>query len=169
MNLDLPITSPNVAPKENKCVDTCAAALVGLGVLCGMVIYLSTLFFLIPGVIFAAEEFGDIPACAEPYKAWIITILLLLLSSGQQVRKANHNDKKTKRKEIACAMMFCSILTGLVAGLGWTKVLHYPPATCDTSDMSQIVTWTTWIIYYYIALTIILAVTGLISYCHGSD
>ena len=47
------------------------------------------------GIVLAANAYAGIPACAQPYRAWLIVMIVLLLGTA----KANYASYKNKTKK----------------------------------------------------------------------
>lgn len=162
MRSTLPMHAPVVdKPDKPDKSDKSEQYLVCFGILCLIVLALGMIAFFITGIIFTVQEFNDIPSCAAPYKAWMITLLIMMGSGGSKANSAND----TAEKDMGIKFIVTGIVTGLIAGLGWTMVLHHPKDTCDTSAISDIIVWTEWFVYYCVVLTAIQLPAGAVYCC----
>ena len=164
METPLPTTAPDATPPAPPAPPTLRkramdAILSGLALICLFTIVISSVCFLVSGIVFTVQEYENIPTCAEPYKAWMITILVLIVIAGG---KNNDSTKgPSDAKELGYTLIAWAILSGLVAGLGSSMVLYYPDKRCDISGIHQLVAWTEWFLIFCACPAAILPVAGL--------
>ena len=156
MSESLPTTDPSA--KSSSRLDVCfAASACGAG-LSLLVVALAWAAFFVSGIVFTVQEFDNVPSCAAPYKAWMVTILVLM---GCSSRAKDARDQYEKSSELAYALIASSIVIGAVGALGWALVLDYPAKTCDTSDISKLTTWTEWFVYYCVSVSAAAMIIGI--------
>ncbi len=135
------------------CIGITIFSIYGLSLLVARV---ASLGFFITGCISLAEENTHIPSCASHYKGWAIAMTVLF---GLFVFQKNE-DKDTGGSGsgsssvmavIGAALVIVMLMSGLIAGLGYRDVYNKTPETCDVSGIPQLITWTEWILCYYLA------------------
>lgn len=126
---------------------------LGLMALVAVVFQLSSVGFLISGIVLLVEEYSSIPVCAHSYQGWSIAMTVLFgLSATSSNGKSDGANCPTSRSEVAGMAAMVALLTGLISGLGYHKVWQAPAAGCDLSSISHLRTWTLVIIIYYAVL-----------------
>ena len=157
--------------QEDEAVPLCKVALSCLaGSVLGVsaiAVSVSFLCFFVSGLVFTIEEFDDIPPCADPYKAWSITMVVvfyfLMQSSVKRRDSWSWPDDSTEALAAGISMLVLSIFPGLVAGLGSRDVLHHPQDECDTAaSLPQLEEWTEWVVVYSWVIMGILQLSGLL-------
>lgn len=131
------------------------ATLLGLSYLA---IQVSCICFAVSGAVFLAEEYNDIPSCAGSYRGWGIAMTVIYglgafrkqNSDSGSLGDAGLSDQ-AKTRALGCAMLIVSIFPGVIAGLGNRDVLQQS-SDCSLASIPQLEAWTTWIIYWNIAL-----------------
>ena len=171
MSTPLPTTAPTTtaAPAEQARTwrDKGMMVLQALALLYLFVMAISATCFFVSGLVFTVQEFADIPSCAEPYRAWMITILVLIACAGR--KSTGNSSERGGAQELGYTMIASGILTGIVAGLGWYMVVEYPATTCDTSAMHDIIVWTKWFTLYCAAQAVALPIAGLVVLQYKDD
>lgn len=166
------VAGPSVTSSSCGASDCIGGTIFTIYGLSALVSRIAALGFFITGCIFLAEENPHIPSCASHYKGWAIAMTVLF---GLTVFK---NDNKSESGSssggasgvmalIGCAMSMMVLVSGLIAGLGYRDVYDKTPDTCDVSKIPQLITWTEWILCYYLTLfscfTFCLLLLGIMS------
>ena len=134
------------------CIGVTIFSIYGLSLLVARV---AALGFFITGCISLAEENTHIPSCASHYKGWAIAMTVLFgLFVFQKNEDKNTGSSRTESvmAAIGAALVMVMLMSGLIAGLGYRDVYHKTPETCDVSDIPQLITWTEWILCYYLTM-----------------
>lgn len=157
--LQAPIQKRVYTPRTERDSDSCSC-LMGMtacvGFLALVAIVVSTICFFVSGLVFTIQEYPHIPDCAEAYRAWSITMVTLFGISVLNAKNAASDkfsfriegDGKVAAIAFGFSLWIIAIFPGLIAGLGSRDVLHHPPNSCDLSHISQLITWTRWVVYY---------------------
>jgi hypothetical protein len=148
-------TTVTTTSKSGCCSEDCIGitifSIYGLSLLVARV---AALGFFITGCISLAEENTHIPSCASHYKGWAIAMTVLFgLFVFQKNEDKNTGTSRTESvmAVIGAALVIVMLMSGLIAGLGYRDVYNKTPETCDVSGIPQLITWTEWILCYYLA------------------
>ena len=114
------------------------------------------------GIVLAANAYAGIPACAQPYRAWLIVMMVLLLCTA----KANYKNKTKKENEDGLGLGE-EICAGLMVGLlipllGYFLVVRKVDDQdhCDVdADLRR---WAMWVVYFYAAFGITVMGRGVL-------
>ena len=139
-----------------------AATLLASGGLILLAMCVSNVCFGISGVVFLAEEYNHIPDCASNFKGWGISMTVLCLMAAETNRKSLSSDSSksdTSMRAFGWALIIMSVIPGLVAGLGNRDVLKAHDG-CDRSGITQLITWTEWIVVYNVVLFALMIIGG---------
>ena len=118
------------------------------------------------GIVLAANAFAGIPACAQPYRAWLIVMIVLLLgtASYKNKTKKDNKDGRSLGKDI-CAGLVAGLLIPL---LGYFLVVRKVDDQdhCDVdADLRR---WAMWVVYFYAAWGITVMVRGVLIQCYST-
>ena len=144
----------------------CLGGTVGVLVIIALII--SNLCFFVSGLVFAIEEYSDIPDCAKTYRGWSIAMVaiyfLAACQSNNAKKKWSYIVSGDNTGAVLCVSLWIvAIFPGLIAGLGNRDVLKHPAENCDLSGIDGLVQWTNWIVYYNWVLMGMLLFAGLVS------
>ena len=123
-----------------------------------LAIQVSCLCFAVSGAVFLAEEYADIPSCVKSYQGWGIAMTVIYglfafrkrNSDSPSLNSEGLSDKAMVRS-FGCTLLIIAIFPGLIAGLGNRDVLQQS-SDCNLGSIPQLEAWTTWIVYWNIAL-----------------
>lgn len=131
------------------------AACVGLVMApCALVIY---------GIVLACTWYSAIPACAYPYRPWMIVMIVLLAGTA----KNNHNKAKQQEetsiqnKEKACQHVCAGLATATVIPLlGYLLVVKKVDGRNNCHPGGAIRSWSLLVVYFYVALGVVRLARG---------
>lgn len=136
------------------CIGVTIFSIYGLSLLVARV---AALGFFITGCIFLAEENTHIPSCASHYQGWAIAMtvlfgLFVFKKDDEKDSNRSTGSNASMMAVIGTGLVIVMLMSGLIAGLGYRDVYHKTPETCDVSGIPQLITWTEWILCYYLAM-----------------
>ena len=136
-----------------------AATLLASGGLILLAMCVSNLCFGISGVVFLAEEYNHIPDCASSFKGWGIAMTVLFIMAAEKNRNSLSSKSETSMRAFGWTLIIMSVIPGLVAGLGNRDVLKAHDG-CDRSGITQLITWTEWIVVYNVVVFALMILGG---------
>lgn len=136
--------------------------LLVIGSLAKCVVLVAQLCFLVSGMIFTIEEYTKIPDCGEVYRGWSIAMLVLavMIGAGVWVFPIRSLWRDENRIVVGLSLLIMVIVPTMVWGLGRSDVLDGVERGCDISKISQLETWSKWLIGFHQALVIFMVLFG---------
>ena len=136
--------------------------LLAIGCLAKCVVLVAQLCFLVSGMIFTIEEYTKIPDCGEVYRGWSIAMLVLavMIGAGVWVFPIRSLWRDENRIVVGLSLLIMLIVPAMVWGLGRSDVLDGVERDCDISKISQLETWSKWLIGFHQALVIFMFLFG---------
>ncbi len=136
--------------------------LLAIGYLATCVVLVAQLCFLVSGVIFTIEEYTKIPDCGEVYRGWSIAMLVLaaMIGAGVWVFPIRSLLRDESRIAMGLSLLIMVTVPAMVWGLGRSDVLDGVERGCDLSKISQLETWSKWLIGFHQALGIFMILFG---------
>ena len=148
------------------CCTMCAGCIGGAVILVmALACQFIPLILSIYGIIVAAEQYADIPDCAGHYRAWLITMIILLACNVKVMWKQQKQDGNTDDPPpdgvIKCVSHSCvAFFVGLIPLLGYLLVVENTSDDCNIASMDKVYDWTLYVIYYSIFLAGTILVKG---------
>ena len=161
---------PHSVYRSDDTATTAAAACGGCAlVLIAIAIAIAPICLGVSGVVFLVQEYSAVPDCAHAYKVWSIVMVILF---GLLVLQSSNNDAEGIFKTVftdmsGAGVMILAAVFCIPAAVGYARVVLHVPDTCDLDPLSQLHTWTWFVIGYYGVLSGLLALISLLR-CFGA-